>query len=734
MKRVRKIRLGSMQKALLSTVLLGSIIAPAAAQIQTHSLNGSKIDFQSVRQYELGDHVRIDQFTTPDGIVQLELDRVQILADDAQLIVGSEDGQSELARPQVIVLSGIVAGDPTSMAYLAISPYGINGFIDLNGELTSISTGQYAQEKDLADALRSARMAELIKPEEMRVDVCGYTPGDTALEPSGPAIEYVPQTDRGVATCRIAGIAIETDWEFTDRLFGGNTDASAAYVISLMGAISEIYERDVNVRLSIPFLRVWADNSDPYSLAGDPLDLVRSEWNSNMGDVERTLVHYLTGRTDTSYGGVAYLSVLCNESFGYGVSAYLNGSFPYPLADNNGGNWDVVVVSHELGHNFGTGHTHNYSPPIDNCGNGDCSSAFGGTIMSYCHSCSGGISNIVLQLHPRVQDVIIGYMDSIGCDLVGEGVSAVNDSAETIEDTVVTIDALGNDESESCDSFTLLSFDSSSANGGSVTLLAGQGPGGRDMFEYTPATGFGGLDTFDYTITGNGITPSATVTIDVRALRNADVRLNPIAGLSVDYYVLGDISLLPDFDLLKPYADDITDHVAYETSSGAFMSSGRVDRVGAVIEGYVWAFLDGVYTFTTDSDDGSRLWIGDELIVNNDGLHGMVKRGGTIPLRAGWHQLRIEFFENAGNAGLISTVAGPGLVEQNLQGFILSHESSAQCSEADLNADGVVNFFDVSEFLNAFNNQEALADFTNDGEWNFFDVSAFLQAFNEGCP
>ncbi|MGV6815043.1 MAG: endo alpha-1,4 polygalactosaminidase [Phycisphaerales bacterium] len=53
---------------------------------------------------------------------------------------------------------------------------------------------------------------------------------------------------------------------------------------------------------------------------------------------------------------------------------------------------------------------------------------------------------------------------------------------------------------------------------------------------------------------------------------------------------------------------------------------------------------------------------------------------------------------------------------------------------ADLNNDGLLNFFDVSAFLSAFNTQSPLADFTNDGLYNFFDVSAFLSAFNAGCP
>ena len=53
---------------------------------------------------------------------------------------------------------------------------------------------------------------------------------------------------------------------------------------------------------------------------------------------------------------------------------------------------------------------------------------------------------------------------------------------------------------------------------------------------------------------------------------------------------------------------------------------------------------------------------------------------------------------------------------------------------ADLNGDGMLNFFDVSAFLNAFNAADLVADFNGDGMLNFFDVSAFLNAFNAGCP
>ncbi len=53
---------------------------------------------------------------------------------------------------------------------------------------------------------------------------------------------------------------------------------------------------------------------------------------------------------------------------------------------------------------------------------------------------------------------------------------------------------------------------------------------------------------------------------------------------------------------------------------------------------------------------------------------------------------------------------------------------------ADLTDDRILDFFDVSAFLSAFNAHDPIADFVEDGSFDFFDVSAFLQAFNAGCP
>ncbi|MFG0247078.1 MAG: FG-GAP-like repeat-containing protein [Phycisphaerales bacterium JB052] len=64
---------------------------------------------------------------------------------------------------------------------------------------------------------------------------------------------------------------------------------------------------------------------------------------------------------------------------------------------------------------------------------------------------------------------------------------------------------------------------------------------------------------------------------------------------------------------------------------------------------------------------------------------------------------------------------------------VLMHRCTRLCA-ADINADGVLSFFDVSAFLVGFINQDPIADFTNDGDLDFFDVSAFLILYGKGCP
>lgn len=85
------------------------------------------------------------------------------------------------------------------------------------------------------------------------------------------------------------------------------------------------------------------------------------------------------------------------------------------------------------------------------------------------------------------------------------------------------------------------------------------------------------------------------------------------------------------------------------------------DRHYAVVfTGYVEVPADGIYTFRLTSDDGSRLFIGDLIVVDNDGRHGTREVGGQVILEAGHHPLRLEYFQGTGFQDLQLDYQGPG--------------------------------------------------------------------------
>lgn len=85
-------------------------------------------------------------------------------------------------------------------------------------------------------------------------------------------------------------------------------------------------------------------------------------------------------------------------------------------------------------------------------------------------------------------------------------------------------------------------------------------------------------------------------------------------------------------------------------------------------------------------------------------------------------------------SGVLVPVAGAPFATQGISpNDVVAWDPASDCV-ADLTGDGVLDFFDVSEFVGAFAAMDPSADLTGDGLFDFFDVSAFVQAFNVGCP
>jgi hypothetical protein len=355
-----------------------------------------------------------DFFLDADTSVILELESRDIVDRNADLRL-NENGSFD--RPDVVMLGGRVAGDPASLAYLAFSQDMTLGFIQTDGEQYVVSSGPYGQDLPTVVYNLGDVSGDTITLREIACQALDI-PG---LEASAP--DAAPVTRRGVVPCRVADVALETDTEFRTNLFSGNATAAADYATMLTGAISEVYERDLNVILNITFLRIWTTN-DPWNENGGTVNQLfqfQDYWNANMTGEQRSGAHFLSGRS--LGGGVAYVGAICQTGFDYALSANLNGFFPYPLQDQSTQNWDFMVTAHEWGHNFGAPHTHQQSPlpNIDNCGNGDCSQ-LPGTIMSYCHLCGNGTGDVNLNFHPQnINSYMLAYLDNRApCDLTGD--------------------------------------------------------------------------------------------------------------------------------------------------------------------------------------------------------------------------------------------------------------------------------------------------------------------------
>ncbi|WP_069658999.1 alkaline phosphatase family protein [Arcticibacter eurypsychrophilus] len=85
---------------------------------------------------------------------------------------------------------------------------------------------------------------------------------------------------------------------------------------------------------------------------------------------------------------------------------------------------------------------------------------------------------------------------------------------------------------------------------------------------------------------------------------------------------------------------------------------------GLVYEGYLQIDKAGKYSFYTQSDDGSKLYIDGEQVVDNDGDHGVIESMGSITLKPGKHAIKVAYFNADGGFWLETFYKGPGLTKQ----------------------------------------------------------------------
>ncbi len=135
-------------------------------------------------------------------------------------------------------------------------------------------------------------------------------------------------------------------------------------------------------------------------------------------------------------------------------------------------------------------------------------------------------------------------------------------------------------------------------------------------------------------------------------------------------------------------------------------------------------------TWLYDSPDGV---VDADLLLSTDG-------GATFPteIGVGFDASSGAFEWSVPDVGTsdarLRLVIRDGDGDESFDDSDMSFTITGNACAVDLTGDGVLDFFDVSAFLNAYTAMDPAADFTGDGVFDFFDVSAFLNAYSAGCP
>lgn len=109
---------------------------------------------------------------------------------------------------------------------------------------------------------------------------------------------------------------------------------------------------------------------------------------------------------------------------------------------------------------------------------------------------------------------------------------------------------------------------------------------------------------------------------------------------------------------------DLNNAVAVDTGIVKSFNQAAIKKssqaYGVIYNGYIRIDSNDVYGFTTQSDDGSVLLIDDVPVVNNDGKHGVLEQGGSIPLQKGFHRFTLKYYNVGSTASLHVYLTIPG--------------------------------------------------------------------------
>lgn len=131
------------------------------------------------------------------------------------------------------------------------------------------------------------------------------------------------------------------------------------------------------------------------------------------------------------------------------------------------------------------------------------------------------------------------------------------------------------------------------------------------------------------------------------------------ANLNYAYYE-GDWQNIPDFGAMTPKTTG-------QSTGFDLEAAARMNSFGMRFTGFIHVPKEGSYTFHLGSDDGSRLSVDGDEVVNVDGVHPHQEKSARRTLAKGPHAIVVDYFQGGGEWTLKVEIEGSGLPRQPLE-------------------------------------------------------------------
>ena len=199
------------------------------------------------------------------------------------------------------------------------------------------------------------------------------------------------------------------------------------------------------------------------------------------------------------------------------------------------------------------------------------------------------------------------------------------------------------------------------------------------------------------------------------------------------------LSSMPDVANLVPAATCTWAKVDFPATASVWPGAPEnlKDRYAVVAEGAVYAPMPGRYKIALTSDDGAKLWLDGTPVIDNGSTHSMSSKSAVLPMAEGLHDLRIEYFENTGSAGLQLSWSKDGTASEIIPARFFFRKSGGEPVDSD--GDEIPDWWEESHGLDVSNPADAALDFDGDGLDNIAEYRAGTgpnrpDSDNDGMP